>query len=442
MADESDRAHTVTALDVRPVRFKTAERSSTGPAAAVEWFVWLRYYNELGALALWDVALWDTPEAVWAGEAEPHDIGCDVISLHTGIGRDEPLARFRPGSATVTVDDPDGNLSPWSTAGNTDAYAAVRPGIGLFIEARYIPTDTRYPVFTGTVTAITETFPGITGHTVTFVAVDALGELGAFDGIEQTPVGANELAGARIERIVRMVGLDVQRILDSGSIPLQATTLAQNALNEAGLVCDTELGALWVRGDGVLRFLDRLGLQNDPHYTEPQYVFGESEPELCYADIALATDADAVRNVVSISNAGGTAVTHTDPTSISLYGQRTYQRMDLIHVDGAQSALIADRYLAFFGDASRRIDELVLLPSVTPAVIVAALTLEVLWRIQVRRRAVGFQVVADLQVQSIEHEITATEWKTTLKTFSAASVHAPGRWDIDRWDTATAVWGW
>jgi hypothetical protein len=435
MADGTDRTRAMTAaVDVLTLE----ERDTIGPGDDVTWHVELDYYSDLETLSQWDQACWDDDAAVWQGPPGTVDIGPAALSVSIGRGRDEPLSRFRPGTATVVVDDPDGKLSPWATASTPDAYAAIRPGIGLRVVAEY--AGDRYPRFDGTVSAIVDTFPNISGHAVTFTATDALADLAAYDGTEQPAVGAGETAGPRLARICENAGYSGPTDFQPGLVPLQATTLAQNALNEAGVVTDTELGALFVTTDGVMRFVDRNGLVTNPHYTDVQFVFGEVEPELCYAEVELVTDVARVRNHVSISNAGGSAVTHVDPNSVGLYGSRSYQRFDLIHVDPAESPLIADRYLDIFAGAVQRVEALSILPSVNPETIPAALTLGLLWRIQLRRRAHGFQVVADLQVESIAEEITAREWRVTYRTFTAAGVFAAARWDTAAWDTG--LWGY
>lgn len=411
-----------------------AERGVVGPAAGVEWHVVLTYYLENAVLARWNDAQWDTASAVWAGLPSDVEVGPDVLSLSFGYGRDEPLGRFRPGAATVNVDDPNGELSPWATAGVGEIYGALRPGIRLTIAATYAG-DT-YPLWSGWVESIVDGFPNPTtgAHTVTITAADPLQYLAAFDGLEQNPQGNGETAGPRLERIIANTGYDGARDLDAGVVDLQPTTLAGNALTEAGLVTDTEQGALFATPAGALRFVDRNGLTLDERYTDVQYVFGEVDPELCYADVALVTNADLVRNIVSISNAGGNAVTVVDSNSVAMFGARTYQRFDLIHRQQSESTEIANRYLAFFADAARRIESLTILPSVNPETIEAALRIGLLWRIQVRRRATGFQVVADLQIQGYQHEVTPSEWRVTYRTFSAAAIFAGGRWDVDKWD--------
>jgi hypothetical protein len=417
---------------------KLGDRADPGPGAGVTWRVELNYYADIGGVGAWDHALWDA--AVWAADTpDAVDIGTDVISIAIGRGRDEPLSRFRPGLCTVLVDDPDGNLSPWATP-DPDTYGTIRPGIGLRIVARFGGVD--YPRFTGKVTAIVDTFPQITagGHAVLITAVDGLADLAAYDGLPlAVAVGDGETAGPRIARILASAGYTGPTDLDAGAVPLQPTTLDANALDEAGLVTDTELGALFVDYAGVLTFVDRTGLNADPHYTAVQFTFGELEPELCYADVELVTDNERVRNIISISNVGGVAVTRQDGDSLSLYGPRSLVRTDLIHKNAADSTVIADRYLAVFADASRRVDGLTILPSVNAETIPAALTIGLLWRIQLRRRATGFQVVADLQVETINEEITPREWRVEYRTFSAAGIFTVGKWDVARWDTG--LWG-
>ena len=201
---------------------------------------------------------------------------------------------------------------------------------------------------------------------------------------------------------------------------------------------------MWADRDGVLVFRDRNGIVSDPDYTTVQAVFGDSDAvagEICYTAITLASDTNKIKNIVSISNVGGTAVTRSDPTSVSLYQPRTFRRFDLIHVDAAQSVIIAQRHLDFYAYAANRVEQLsVDLATLSPAERVTMLELDTLWRIEVRRRATGFQVVAQLQIEGMAEQITASSWTMTLKTFSATAVFKVGRWDIDLWDHG--LWGY
>jgi hypothetical protein len=405
--------------------------------------VGLGYYPEGASVARWDIQRWDQPDALWVGAAPVDDITCNVTTIKIARGRDAPLERFRPSTCTLELYDPDGRWSPWRTAAEADAYATVRPGIDVYVWYED-PPGTRHYRFTGIADAIEDSWaaPGVEDtHTVTFHANDYLSLLAAYDGVEQAAHGAGDLPGARLQRIVNNADYVGPTNFDAGQVALQATTLAKNALDEAGMVADTEMGILFCDRAGVLVFRDRNGLVTDPHYTTVQATFGEVAPEICYSDITLASDLAKIKNVVSIANEGGSASTVTDQTSVSLYKPRTYKRTDLINVDGAQNAIIAQRHLDFYAYADNRIDGLELdLPLLSIDQTRDVLDLGALWRIQVRRRAAGFQVIADLQIQGIEEAITPTGWHLSFRTFSAAAVFNVGRWDVDEWDEG--LWGY
>jgi hypothetical protein len=405
-----------------------------GPIAIAEVHVALHYYAPGSVVGRWSVSKWDQSDSVWASATPPAtDVSCQVISVRTNTGRDQPLERFRAGNATVLIDDPAGDWTPWASG---SGYASVRPGIGLSVWA--VIASTVYPIFAGTVLRIADLWPTPDDHQVQFDAADFLAELAAYDGIEQTPAGDGETSGPRIDRILTNAGYVRDRVLDLGSVELQATTLAKNALDEIGLVCDTETGVAFVDRAGTLIHRDRNGLVSDPLYTTVQATFGEVAPELCYAQIELATDTEKIKNVVSISNEGGSAVTIEDPESKALYGPHTYRRLDLIHVDEAESPIIAQRELDTYALAANRVERLGLAPVANPEILAPVLGLGLLYRIMVKRRDPGFQVAAELQIQGIEHAITGDDWTITLRTFSAASIFKAARWSVttDVWDTA------
>lgn len=410
-----------------------------GPVPGLEPHVGLGFYPTTSGIARWDSALWDAPPAVWVGPPDVRDISCDVIDLELDLGRDRPLGRFRPATCDVTVNNPDGFYSPWA---GQDLYGEIRPGIMLTVWA--LSGVNRYQRFTGIVDQITDEFDPDGAQRVKFTAVDFLSLFAAYDGLERTPEGGGELAGARLERIAQMIDYPYPRAFDAGTVTLQATNLARNALDEAGITIDTELGALWSDRDGRLQFRDRNGLGLDPRYLTPQAVFGEIEPELCYAHIELVTDPSLIRNDVSVSRAGGTAVHVSDQDSITLYGDRTYRRFDLIHESDAESTVIANAYLDTYAYAEQRIESLTVdlgvLQAAQPGTVDRVLALEPLCMIRVFRRAVGFQVVADLQIQSISEQITAESWTITFKTFRPGTLVDVAQWDVDVWDTGR--WGY
>lgn len=601
-----------------------------GPLPGVEVHAALRYYPDDYDVARWGQAHWDV--ATWPSSAPSEDVSCLLRSYTSSVGRDQPLERFRTGTAQLVVADPDGLYSPWRTAAtNPPPAAAIRPGIDVEVwaelggpnlaanssfengwtgwvgpgqepwatweiadDAAYhgshsarmtcldpgfngnpghygnayqnpsvilpgyegpwtgsawfkappgrsvgvglikyyddgtgqpvmpwtpgppyyppdatlggshylhvlasgqwqrvvarFPADTStarsysmdfrvgiggantgwqagdvlhvdaaqcepgplteyapkagelapFPRFTGRVHAIKDLFETTGYHEVQFDCADWSSLLAVYDGVEQAAAGAGETSGARIGRICDNAGYDKPRRFDAGVVTLQATTLAKNALDEIGLVCDTETGAVFCDPAGVLVHRDRNGITSDPLYTEIQATFGEVEPEVCYVAIELACDTDKVKNVVSIANEGGSAVTVEDTQSSALYGRHTYRRFDLIHENAAESPVTAQRHLAFYAYAANRVESLT--PLVTPSTLLTLLPLGLLHRVKVIRRATGFNVAAELQIEGIQETITPDAWSIVYTTFSADAVFDVARWVTDLWDRGK--WGY
>ena len=86
-------------------------------------------------------------------------------------------------------------------------------------------------------------------------ATDGTRVLAAFDGVEQSPVGAGESAAQRVSRIADMAGWPVaQRDISPGGVAVQATTLAEAAWTMLLAVADTDLALLWINRAGQLAF--------------------------------------------------------------------------------------------------------------------------------------------------------------------------------------------
>lgn len=416
-----------------------------GPRDDADVHVALSYYPFDVSVSRWGTAKWDVSGgALWEGPPPEDDISCDVMSVSIVNGRDQPLDRFRTATCTVVLYDPAGSYSPWTSAPVAGTFGAIRPGIMVRV---WIETAGGIiPRFVGTVDSITDNWTVAsnepdTPHLVTFRAVDGLADLAAYNGTEQAPAGAGELSGARIGRIATNALYNGARAIDAGTVTCQATTLAKNALEEAGLTADTERGALWVDPAGVLQYRDRNGLVTEPNYVTVQAVFGDEPGEICYTALQPASDAAKVRNLVTIARAGGTAVTVSDDQSIALYKAKTYRRLDLIHENDVDSTTIANEYLDAFAFAANRVERLSVDVSAMPdAQLDTVLALDLLHLIEVRRRAVGFQIVAQLQIEGTAEEITADKWTLSYRTFGAAFVFAPGRWNVAQWDTG--LWGY
>lgn len=659
--------------------FFTPNQGGLGPRTDCSVRVVLGYYPFDAGISRWDEAKWDVAGGgIWEGGAPvDDDVSANVMEVTYTAGRDQPLDRFRTGTCTVKLYDPEGKYSPWlDTATPAVDDGAIRPGITLRTEI--VTATGKYPRFFGVVDQIIDNWAQVSPdpanpHIVTFRANDALATLAAYDGVPQTPAGADELTGARLHRIADNAGYTGTRNFDVGSVACIATDLDKNALDEAGLTTDTERGALWADGLGVLQFRDRNGLVADGRYTVVQAKFGEegitalpevptlptiaglaarynaddaasiassatavsqwndvsgngrhlvqatstnqpktgtrtlngrnvidfdgsndflkssawtlAQPltyfvvaetdvagnqlvidrgtsgtpggpilqrnstgsweafggtsliggtadlnphvfaavfngassrlrvdgaqvagnagaqsfsaggitvgssrtpslywnghvaevlvyagalstadieavedylaykwlnvvppveaagEICYSAIQPASDNAKTRNIVTITRQGGSPITRTDLTSVSLYGKKSYQRTDLLHTTDAESLVIADEYLGLYSYATNRIEQLGIdVANADPAHIDTIIGLDLLHLIEVKRRAVGFQIVAELQIEGITETVTPSAWTVNFRTFDAGHVFTPAAWGAVDWDEG--LWGY
>lgn len=88
---------------------------------------------------IWDVSLWDAPDALWNGD-EPlwRDVSCDVIDAHIELGRGRISDSFPVGIAEISVD----NDSGWADPATQDFAGVPTPGTVDFpgVNGNYMST--------------------------------------------------------------------------------------------------------------------------------------------------------------------------------------------------------------------------------------------------------------------------------------------------------------
>lgn len=212
------------------------------------------YPLELGGEFRYDQARYDTTGRYgpwWAWRP----VECDVRSCNIVRGTASPSQRPSSGTASLTLSVRDVTLSPWWV----DPATGQRPNranLPLRVGVTHLVDETTQWLFTGWIDYLTET-DSVDELVLNVVASDGFKHLALLDQAEQAAQGAGEAAGARINRILDRAGWTAGRDLSPGSIALQATTLAQPALEEIYLTSDTEAGVVWVDTAGALRFGDR-----------------------------------------------------------------------------------------------------------------------------------------------------------------------------------------
>jgi hypothetical protein len=390
------------------------------------------------AADVWDTARWDT--ARWdAGGSEPVDVTCDVAGLSISRGRDGPTGHVRPGEIVLEVSNEDGRYTPWLDT----PQRRRRWWMGAPIR---VDTVGGRPLFTGYVAAVQELDAAVPdwAHSVLIRGSGPLGHLALADDVEQPAQGAHELAGARLARILDHALLPswIPRQLDDGIVPLQATTLAKSALEEAWLVADSDGGALLELADGTIRYVDPTTFDNDPRYTEPTWTFGDGYPgtEVCIEAITTELNSDNVYNAVGIACVGGTVQTATAPAN-EWAGKRSFQRTDLIHEGDAHSAYLAQLTLERLGHRELMVTPLVFDPLLDidddPRPWDAAIQLAPYDRVRLLRWRHDHLLDLAATVDQIVHQITPDSWTTTVALSPGDQDFDYTRWDVARWDRDT-----
>jgi hypothetical protein len=235
------------------------------------------------------------------------------ITITRGASRaDFPLIRYEAGGGALALlnlqrqYDPT-NLNGPYVAGGVTQVEPMRP---LLASAMWEGVD--YPLIQAFIDTWALDWAGPNWSEASAPFTDGLRTLEEDKRQAVSAVGAGELSGARVARILDSVGWPAdKRAIDTGSVTLQATTLEGPALAELQAVAEAELGALYVRGDGVLVFRERTAVMTDPRATTSQAVFGDGGgDELPYKDggLSLAYDTETLINRIIAQREGGAEV--------------------------------------------------------------------------------------------------------------------------------------
>lgn len=222
---------------------------------------------------VWDGGLWDT--AVWGPDLTWTDITPYVLGpITTRRGFSADGDSWEAGSATIALDNVDGRFSVSNVSGpyRVNGVTQLRRWRPVRITATAAYGD--FDIFRGYATEWSERADQFT-PTVDLRLVDEFGVLARIDGLEQSPQGAGELPGVRMQRILASAASTAEVDLASGVNTLQATTLAQNVVGELKLTAASDGGAVWVGGDGQIIFGDQQSPISRVRSREVQATFGD-----------------------------------------------------------------------------------------------------------------------------------------------------------------------
>lgn len=226
----------------------------------------------------------------------------------------------------------------------------------------------------------------------------------------------NDDSGTRLVRIFSLTGIAADFEIDPGVTILQSADLGGTALAAAQKIEETEFGALFVTGDGTVRFLGRDSLLKAP-YTTSQGTFGDTGSDLEYGDLTFEYDDRLIVNEAQVSRLEGTMQVASDSASQTKYLRRTKVVDGLLHQDDSTSRDAAHWLVAHYKDPQLRVTGLRLEPSAGNEAthFPHVLGRELMDRVTVKRipQNLGVTISQETMIQGITHTVTAMEWVTT-----------------------------
>jgi hypothetical protein len=379
------------------------------------------------------------------------DITCDARALDIKYGRSDMLASFTAGTMTIAFANFNDRYSAWNAFGLWAQNGTFRSSIP--IRVRVITNGRIDPLFAGTTDEIQDSWPGTVDALATIYATDGLKGLTRARIPVAAAVGAGELSGARVARILTAAGWTGPTSLDAGQASMAATTFDAPAIDLLDATSESEFGEVYVAMDGTLVFRDRQAVTTNPRMINVQWTFVDRDSDLvnatcvCYSDLKLTANDDKVYNKATITRTGGTAQVAQQADSLGWYGPRTYTRDNLPLNDEPNALTLAQLIVANHAYNERRIESIRFNPLYVKNGPNVATGIRLLDRVRLLRHTTGGLVIdAELLVQSITHEIEARgddskagSWTVTIGTANARSVKDAGWWDVSQWDQG--VWG-
>lgn len=389
----------------------------------------------------WDRSHWGTTDALWSG-TEPLwlDVTQHFRSIEFSGGVDYTVGRFGVGQCQLVGE----NATGWATLLSDNATdLRVRRSIRVTgtVNSGTL-AGSSFALFRGYVDALTPTYLADGRPGIQIDAVDALALFADDDPLEiDPPVGAGELSGARVTRILDRMGWPAGwRFIDPGQVTMAATGLARNYADELGVTADSEGGSLYISPEGWVVFRDRDWWRTD--YGGINFTIGNVPgADVCPATWTVSQGMNEVVSKVALANVGGTARNYVAVDTYAKVGPSTFRRFDLMANDPGQLDVLGARILAVRGSLTARVQgaTLTMLGEANRGANLADAMYSFL-HYGARCRAVYVDPLdatsfdLDMIVTRVAHRIDADgDWTVTLGLEDAAPYQPAEPWGVARW---------
>ena len=361
------------------------------------------------------------------------DITPQVRKVSTRRGRNRILANFEAGTATVVLNDPNGDFNPQNPS--SPYYGKLLPlrKIRIYADTQVGASIQTVPIFAGYINSFdTSFYKGTTqDSTVTLQCSDGF-RLLANVSTEIPPVPgcpSGQLSGARVHSLLDFANFpDSMEAISPGQSTMQADPGGNRSVLAAiQTVEQSEFGGFFMSRAGTAIFFDRDEISKRADVPPRVYsdVFPLPTNTYPYSSIDFAFDDQLVLNDVSITRyndgIGPAPVPQivTDQASIDTYFYKSGQRVDLLMETDAEALDQALTLVAARKDATLRIDSMTLNlnADVSELNTLANLSMDIYTLIDITKTMPGGSTITqELFVQGVNHDITPSDWNITVYT--------------------------
>ena len=343
------------------------------------------------------------------------NITTDVQRIAIRRGRDRMFEQYQPGQAIIQFLDRTGAWNPDNTS--SPYYGDILPMRQVKIHTIY--SGTTYNLFTGFISSWDWNWADQAADyaIVTIQCVDAFRILQLAEIDNVTGAANKDLPGTRIGLILDEIGWSPGlRAIDTGDTELQNDPGGlRTSLSALQNIEASDLGALFIDGDGYITYLSRVTLSQ--RATGTAVIFDDDGTDIAYQDLDINLDETELANSVTFERLGGSPQTVSDATSIADYFLRSYSRTGLMMKTNATALARATSVLNYRKEPRLRVDSITLDLSSNSNRVTPGLDLDIGDPIIVRREmAAGTGFDLRVTVNGIKHDITPDRWITSFTT--------------------------
>lgn len=329
-----------------------------------------------------------------------------VRAVTTRRGRSKALDKFAAGTCRVTFDSRDRELDPLNPSGAHAGQLVPRKPVRIELGGQ--------PIFTGQVEDWAADFDLSGAATTQAAGTDGLALIAESQLPETTWTAQG--TGARVAAILdrnEVLWPDGKRDIAAGAATLtgDTTNADTSALNYLQQVAGAEPGALFVSAGGALTFKARTVNPT----TWGDLVITDDGSGVPFASVTVTSAADLLYNAVTVSGPAGT-VTSNDAVSQAAYGVKPVSVAAPL-ADSTQAQDLADWLIGRYATPRVRVEQVaVIVETLTAAQLAALLAVDLtdVVRLTWTPTGAGDQFDAWLQIESIQHDITAQTHRITF----------------------------